>query len=94
MSEIKFFSSEELAVLDIGRIIPPEANIFHKELGGFLNEQRNLLGVVIQDKLDHDFSFVIQRKSRDGSWACVRAQASIESVAKAKTMAFEAMQEG
>jgi len=61
------------------------ASVIGEEVEWFQDKENNLLGTVIQDKIDKDWGYVIMAKDSDGEFRAVEVNASLESFDKAET---------
>ncbi len=58
----------------------PMAFVLGEEKKWFIDDDKNLLGIVILDKIDKDWSFVILAKDEDNQFRAVDVAASLNSL--------------
>lgn len=63
----------------------PMATMIGEEIEWYQDEQNNLLGTVIRDKIDKDWSYVIMASESGGQFRAIDVNASIQSPDIAKT---------
>jgi hypothetical protein len=54
--------------------------LLHEELAWYVTDTENVLGVLIRDRVDYDFSWVVLTK-QDGMWCAIKCVASRETAA-------------
>lgn len=69
----------------------PSASILGEEKKWFIDEKENLLGIVILDKIDNDWAFVILGKEDDDQYRAVDVDASYESPDAAENSLLDRM---
>jgi HJR/Mrr/RecB family endonuclease len=71
----------------------PMASMIGEEVEWFQDEENNLLGTVIQDKIDKDWGYVLMAKESDGKFRAIEVNASLESTDAAETELLNKMAE-
>jgi hypothetical protein len=74
----------------VGYNVPQGDPLCHKQIAWFAREDDRALGVVILDRIDHDFSWVALEKT-DGAWQAADVGASLATQDAATTALHEAM---
>lgn len=67
--------------------------VFAREEYGLLDEASNLMGIVLLDNFDHDYSFVVltQKGHPERLWACIDMGVSYPDAAGAEKAMLRAM---
>lgn len=79
---IKSISKKEFYLLNI--IIEAKSNVFATEIEWFKDNGNRVLGVILKDKIDKDFSYVILASEVDNTFRAVDVKVSISSIDSAR----------
>jgi hypothetical protein len=77
---MKTLTAEELEDYEVDG--PRDVGIT-EEIGGYHDEKAGLLGILIRDKVDDDFGYVVL-KQKKGNWAAIDVNSSFEKKSDAE----------
>lgn len=60
-------------------------NVFASEKKWFINSDENLLGIILEDKIDKDWAYLVLAKESDGFFRAIDVETSIDSSEKSES---------
>ena len=60
-------------------------NVFATERKWFINFDKNLLGIILEDKVDKDWTYLVLGKESDGFFRAIDVEISIDSIEKSES---------
>ena len=88
---------EELASYPVARISGEQSNALNVEVGGLYDEKTDILGLIVLDKYDRDYGYIVLKKDANkeeypGKYAAVDMQASFSTYEIAEEALRNAME--
>ncbi len=88
---IREISEDELANYDIDK--NPMAAIFSTEKKWFVTNDDKLIGIILQDNIDKDWSYVILGLESDNAYRAIEIKVSLGSIEETKNILLESINE-